>query len=131
MKTLIVEDDFTSRILLQALLTPYGESHIAVNGCEAVQAFRSARERGAPYDLVCLDILMPVLDGQATLTEIRRIEEEAGIFSTDGAKIIMVTALDDIGSVIDAYWGLCDAYLVKPIDGAKLIELIHGFALVH
>ena len=46
MKTLIVEDDFTSRLLLQASLSPYGECHIAVNGREAVEAFQSAREAG-------------------------------------------------------------------------------------
>ena len=44
MKTLIVEDDFTSRLLLQASLSAYGECHIAVNGKEAVEAFRTARE---------------------------------------------------------------------------------------
>ena len=39
MRTLIVEDDFTSRLLLQSLLAQYGECHIAVNGREAVEAF--------------------------------------------------------------------------------------------
>jgi len=38
MKTLIVEDDFTSRFLLQNFLAPYGECHAAVNGREALDA---------------------------------------------------------------------------------------------
>ena len=42
MKTLIVEDDFTSRLLLQELLKHYGPAHIAVNGKEAVEAVRLA-----------------------------------------------------------------------------------------
>ena len=46
MRTLIVEDDFTSRLLLQSFLSPYGECHIAVNGKEAVAAFRAAQESG-------------------------------------------------------------------------------------
>jgi len=41
MKTLVVEDDFTSRLLMQKLLAPDGERHVAVNGREAVQAFRN------------------------------------------------------------------------------------------
>jgi two-component system chemotaxis response regulator CheY len=45
MRTLIVEDDFTSRLLLQSFLSEYGECHIAVNGREAVAAFRTAQER--------------------------------------------------------------------------------------
>lgn len=44
MKTPIVEDDFTSRLLLQEFLKSYGPSHIAVNGKEAVEAVRAALE---------------------------------------------------------------------------------------
>ncbi len=48
MKTLIVEDDFTNRILLQAHLSRYGECHLAVNGEEALQAFESANVQNRP-----------------------------------------------------------------------------------
>ena len=44
MKTLIVEDDFTSRLLLQELLNSYGPAHIAINGKEAVEAVRATFE---------------------------------------------------------------------------------------
>jgi two-component system chemotaxis response regulator CheY len=63
MRTLIVEDDFTSRLLLQSFLSVYGECHIAVNGREAVAAFRAAQERPQAYDLICMDIMMPEMDG--------------------------------------------------------------------
>ena len=124
MKVLIVEDDFTSRLLLQKLLSSYGESHIAVNGKEAVSAFCGALEAGQPYDLVCLDIMMPEKDGHEALKEMRALEESRGILSTRGAKVIMTTALGDIKSVASAYNELCDGYLVKPIDKAKLIALL-------
>ena len=75
MRTLIVEDDFTSRLLMQAILAPCGECHIAVNGREAIQAFRLARAQGRPYDLVCLDIMMPEMDGHAVLKVLRAAEE--------------------------------------------------------
>jgi len=124
MKTLIVEDDFTSRLLLQVLLTKYGECHIAVNGREAVSAFRTALDAGRPYDLICLDIMMPEMDGQEALKEIRTLEEAREIASTKGAKIVMTTALGDIKNVAAAYRELCDGYMVKPIDKAKLIVLL-------
>ncbi len=124
MKVLIVEDDFTSRLLLQKLLAPYGEGHIAVNGREAVSAFRGALESGQPYDLVCLDIMMPEKNGHEALKEMRALEENRAIVSTRGAKIIMTTALGDIKNVTSAYDALCDGYLVKPIDKAKLIALL-------
>ena len=78
MRTLIVEDDFTSRLLLQSLLAQYGECHIAVNGREAVEAFRSARESGQVYNLICMDIMMPEMDGQTAVNNIRALEEAGG-----------------------------------------------------
>ena len=124
MKTLIVEDDFTGRLLLQKLLTRYGECHIAVNGREAVAASHMASEAGQAYDLICMDIMMPEMDGQTALKEIRAMEEARGIVSTRGAKIVMTTALGDIKNMATAYRELCDGYLVKPIDKAKLIALL-------
>ena len=67
MKTLIVEDEPTSRLLLQAILSGYGDCDIATDGEEAVEAFRSALEQGVPYNLVCMDIMMPKLDGHEAL----------------------------------------------------------------
>jgi two-component system, chemotaxis family, chemotaxis protein CheY len=46
MKTLIVEDDFTARLVLQRFLSRYGDCDIAVNGQEAVEAFRMTSEAG-------------------------------------------------------------------------------------
>ena len=48
MKALIAEDDFTSRLLLQKFLSPFGEVHVAVNGAEALEAFREAKKNGDP-----------------------------------------------------------------------------------
>lgn len=130
MKSLIVEDDFTSRLLLQAILSRCGECHIAVNGSEAVEAFRGARASGRGYDLVCMDIMMPEMDGQAALEAIRKIETEEGVRSQCAAKVVMTTALDTVKDVASAFHALCDAYLVKPIDGAKLLERLREFSLV-
>lgn len=121
MKTLIVENDFTCRLLMQELLKSFGMAHIAVDGQEGVEAVRLALKNNEPYDLICLDIMMPGLDGQQTLRMIREMEEERGILSTDGMKIIMTSALDDMRNKINAFSGLCDGYLTKPIDKEKLL----------
>jgi two-component system, chemotaxis family, chemotaxis protein CheY len=130
MRTLIVEDDFTSRLLLQKLLEPYGECHIAVNGKEALDAFRLASRGGYRYDLICLDIMMPEMDGQTVLKEIRSLERDARIPEGDGVKILMTTALKDGKNVMTAFRELCDAYIVKPIDRSKLIESLHKSGLI-
>jgi two-component system chemotaxis response regulator CheY len=130
MKSLIVEDDFTSRLLMQKFLAPYGESHVAVNGKEAVAAFKNAISLGEPYHLVCLDIMMPEVDGHTALKEIRTFEESIGTLLGDGAKVIMTTALYDMNNKLTAIKGFCDAYLVKPVDRSKLLDLIHSFGLI-
>ena len=130
MRTLIVEDDFTSRLLLQSLLSHYGECHIAVNGKEAVDAFRASQASGQGYDLICMDIMMPEMDGQAAVKEIRALEEADGTLSTHGVKIIMTTALDDVKNVVQSFQSLCDAYLFKPIDTTKLLGKIRELHLV-
>ena len=130
MKTLIVEDDFTSRLILQEFLKSYGQSHIAVNGREAVEAVRLALEAGEPYHLICLDIMMPEMDGQTALKQIRALEEAKGIWSTQGAKIVMTTALNRLKDVNTAFGNLCDSYLVKPIDRTKLLETLRQMSLI-
>lgn len=130
MKILIVEDDFTSRLLLQEILKDYGACHVAVNGQEAVDAARAARQAGEPYDFICLDIMMPELDGQDALRQIRADEEAQGVISTQGTKIMMVTALSDIKNVHTAYGSLCDGYLTKPIDKGNLLKQLRQLKLI-
>lgn len=124
MRILIVEDDITSRLLLRKLLESYGACDVAINGKEAVQACRRAREEGDPFVLVCLDIMMPEMDGQAALKVMREIEQAAGRLPSQSAKIVMTTALRDIENVTTAYRELCDGYLVKPIQREKLVALL-------
>jgi two-component system chemotaxis response regulator CheY len=130
MRVLIAEDDFTSRLLMQKLLAPYGECHVAINGREALEAFKSARSKRRPYDLICLDIMMPEMDGQTVLREIRTIEDGAGIRQGRGVKILMTTALKDGKNVMQAFRELCDGYVVKPIEKAKLLKCLREFGLI-
>ena len=131
MKTLIVEDDFTSRFLLQELLREQGDSHIAVNGKEAVTAVKEALDNNQPYDLITMDIMMPEMDGQEALHKIRDLEKEKGIFSTDGAKVLMTTALDDMSNISKAFENLCDGYLVKPVKKEKLLGELNKMKLIN
>jgi len=130
MKILIVEDDATSLRLMQEFLKMYGTLHVAVNGNEAIEAVCKALETGEPYDLICLDTMMPEMDGQTALKHIRDLEEARGILSTNGTKIIMTTAFGDVKNIMAAFHSLCDAYLVKPISRVKLLEALRKLGLI-
>lgn len=129
-KMLIVEDEFFSRQFLKDTLSPYGQVDVAVNGKETIDAFRYALEKNEPYHLICLDILMPVMDGQETLKEIRRVEAEKGIHGMDGTKVIMVTGVDDNRNILDAFKTGCEGYIKKPIDEDKLLDLLRKLELI-
>ena len=130
MKTLIVEDDFTSRLLLQQILTPYSECHIAKDGREAIEAFMLAWAEKSRQDLICLDIMMPEMDGQEVLKRIRTMENTENVITGCRVKIIMTTALKGKEDVFTAFNEQCDGYLVKPIDKTKLISYLTEFGLI-
>lgn len=71
MRALIVEDEMTSRMPLEHVLQDYCSYDVAGNGLEAISAFHRTLDESRPYDLICMDIIMPELDGQKALCQIR------------------------------------------------------------
>ena len=132
MKILIVEDDFVSRNVLQHILGEFGDCDIAVDGQEAVDAFKRAWGESKPYHLVCMDIMMPNLNGHEALSQIRDFEKQMDLDSTSEAKVIMTTALNDNKNVSDAFYkGAASSYFVKPINRAKLLEELRLLGLIN
>jgi len=130
LRILLVEDDFTCRFLLQTFLGRYGQCHVAVNGREAVDAFRAATILLQPYDLICMDIMMPEMDGREAVRQIRSLEATQGILSTFGVKIFMTTTVQQVREVFLCFKELCDAYLVKPIDLGQLQSQMKFYQLL-
>lgn len=130
MKILIAEDDFASRKFMLRFLQKYGECDVTVDGVEAVEAFKMALESEEGYDLVCLDIMMPELDGYQALKAIRDHEKENGIPEEKCAKIIMTSALNEGRNVTKAFELGCVAYAGKPIDQEKFEGVIRKLGLI-
>ncbi|MFP4662120.1 MAG: PleD family two-component system response regulator [Halanaerobiales bacterium] len=130
MRSLVLEDDYVSSALLKAILSPFGDVDIADNGREGLDLFEKALNEENPYDLVCLDIMVPNMDGQEVLIEIRHLEEVKDIYGHDAVKIIMTTALGDFENVRQAFREQCEDYLVKPIDKDKLLKKIKDMGLI-
>ena len=130
MKILIAEDDFASRKFMLRFLSKFGECDITVDGMEAVDAFLMALDGDEGYDLVCLDIMMPELDGYQVLKTIRDIEKERNIPEEKASKIIMTTALNEGRNVTKAFELGCVAYAGKPIDQEKFENVLRKLELI-
>ena len=90
MRILIAEDDFASRKAILKFLSVYGDCDVTVDGMEAIDAFMMALEEDDPYDLICLDVMMPIMDGYQALKNIREIEREHNVSQDDQAKVMVV-----------------------------------------
>ena len=130
MKILLAEDDFVTRKFMVNFLSKYGECDVTVDGMEAVDAFMMALEDGEPYDRVCLDIMMPVMDGYQALVGIRNLEKEREIPSDKAVKVIMTTALNEERNVNMAFELGCTVYSGKPIDQERFEQVLKKLELI-
>jgi len=115
-RILIAEDNAMNRAVLETLLMPSGaELVFAHDGEQAVQAFANDR-----YDVVLMDINMPVLDGMGALEAIRA-HEDAG---DDRTPVIALTA-NVMADHIEAYKTAgFDGILEKPLSVERLYQAI-------
>lgn len=130
MRILIAEDDFASRKLMLKFLSEYGECDVTVDGMEAVDAYMMAYDDGNPYDLICLDVMMPIMDGYQALKAIRDLEKEKGVAAPNMVKIIMTTALNEERNVKKAFEMGCTVYSAKPIDLDKFKKVLRKLELI-
>lgn len=130
MRILIVEDDFASRRLLEKYLEEFGEIDSVSDGQEGLDAFKRIMNEGKKYDLICLDIMLPRMDGQVMLQELRRAEESHGIKGLNSVKVLMTTALGDAANIIQAFRSQCEGYLTKPFTKEQLLREIANMNLI-
>lgn len=129
MKILIAEDDLASRKFLSKFLSNYGEVDIVIDGLEALDAYLISVKENSPYDLICLDIMMPKVDGVKVLKAIRDYELKKGVKPEERVKVIMTTALAEIDYVKQAFEIGCEAYAAKPVDTNKMLEVMKKIGL--
>ncbi|MFA6012132.1 MAG: response regulator [Desulfobacteraceae bacterium] len=133
MKLLIVDDDPVSRILMTKYYCEFGDCVVSISGKEALIEFEYACDKGAPFDLISLDINLSDMSGIDVLKTIRNIEKDKGVKKEKMVKVIMVTSHSDQGYVIGSVKAGCDNYIVKPFDRACVNEKLKsmGFSPVN
>ena len=119
LKILLVDDSEDNRLLVQSYLkkTPY-EIEMAENGEIAVEKYT-----GNDYDLVLMDVQMPVMDGYSATRSIRQWEAEQGMTATP---IIALTAHAFKEDGENSLQAGCNLHITKPIKKAKLLKIISG-----
>jgi two-component system chemotaxis response regulator CheY len=122
MRVLVVDDSPIERMFMSVFLEEIAEVDFAVNGEEAIDSVQRSISAGTPYDLICLDNIMPVMDGMKALNSIRELEATGGL---KRSKVFMITSSSSPEDMIEAITtGDCDDYLVKPVVADTLFKLL-------
>ncbi len=124
LRVLIAEDHDINQALITAMATAAGlVPTIAVNGAEAVEMVQAAAAAGNPYDLVLMDIQMPVLDGLEASRQIRGLG-----YGPDRLPIIAVSANAYAADIAGCIAAGMQGHLPKPIRLRDLRGLVEQFA---
>jgi DNA-binding NtrC family response regulator len=111
---LVIDDEEIMREILETLLTREGyEVRVALSGAEGLDLARAL-----PFDAAFVDIMMPGLDGIATLDELKRIDEDLAV--------IIITAYGSIESAIAAMKSGAFDYITKPFKNEEVIVVVRN-----
>jgi len=130
MRILIVEDDEVSGLFLQKTLSRYGDCDITIDGMEALDAYLMALQEEMPYDLICLDIMIPKVNGVKVLKSIREMERKKRIKRNQYVKVMVITALGETQFINESLTEGYDVYVAKPVDKKKLDEALNKLGLL-
>ena len=123
-RILVVDDAEDSRDLTEAALLSAGYTDIvtAASGWEALKILDVGRSNDelSSFDVVLLDILMPEMDGVEACARIRNDRRYADL------PIIMVTALDDMDSLANAFVAGATDYITKPVNRVELVARVRA-----
>jgi signal transduction histidine kinase len=120
-RILVVEDNPENVVLLEAYLDNLGLAlDFAVNGVEG-----AAKRQEGNYDLVLMDVQMPVMDGYTATRKIRAWEKASG---ARRVPIVALTAHALSSAAAESLEAGCDAHLTKPLERSDLLDAIGKFA---
>jgi len=131
MKFLFVDDDDSILLFLGECLSPYALCVSARNGAEAVSAFDLAMAGGDPFTVVFMDILMPDMDGNRVVRQLRQMEEQRGVPESGRFKLVMISVCTDTKNVNESFFdGMADAYIPKPLHPETLLRELRKLGMI-
>jgi two-component system, chemotaxis family, chemotaxis protein CheY len=134
MRALVVEDDTMVAKIFGMVIKPlFQEIDYAVNGDEGFAAYKRSVSDERPYDVIFLDIMMPLVTGLEMLEMVRNDERERSVLTEKPEKevmIFMLTALDDHATMDKAYRLGCNDYLKKPANRSKVVQALSKLGMI-
>jgi two-component system response regulator PilR (NtrC family) len=111
---LVIDDEEIMREILETLLVREGYTvRVASSGAEGLEMARAL-----PFDAAIVDIMMPGLDGIATLDELRRVDEDLAV--------IIITAYASVESAISAMKAGAFDYVTKPFKNDEVLVVVRN-----
>jgi len=124
LRIMVVDDNPISRKIIRLQLKNIANVEEVATPQKCAIKFIDAVVKKQYYDIICLDIRMPVMDGKDVLTHIKDYENDVEVPEDKKVKVIMTTALDDPKNVMKSIHIGCNDYLIKPIAKITLLESI-------
>ena len=121
MRILIVDDNMLFRMISSEVFSSFGNCETAKDGIEAMSMFENAIINNMGYDLVCLDVVLPIYSGFRILEEIRDYEKANKIERT---KVVMMSGMDDSNTINKALNEGADYFFVKPLNKKEIEKFI-------
>ncbi len=123
-KILLLEDDFTTRMIIDKLLAGICEVHIGINGVEGLEALEEAYIQKEPYAVILLDLLMPKMNGKTFLNQKELIEQKYSSIITKKSPVIITSAVSEKNDLVKTFDDKFSYFLKKPIDRNNLLATI-------
>ncbi|MCB0323392.1 MAG: response regulator [Bdellovibrionales bacterium] len=130
LQILIVEDDADMAETMRLVLEKYSSCDIAEHGVAALEQIAARWDSDSCYDVILLDLMMPQMDGLETLERLRHAEEERGLGGVLGAKVVILTALEDEETVTRAVDLGCEGYVFKTQGPRAVIAKLKELGLI-
>ncbi len=127
LRVLIADDNATARQVLSAMVESFGwQVQTASNGAQALELLATATEQGTPFDILCVDWVMPGMDGWETIKHLRARQGAtlpAILMITAHGRAMALQHLEEQGDGPEG-GPVLDGFLVKPVTPSMLFDAV-------